>query len=424
MIGNVFAHRSIHRETCVAQVSLLAALGVCSLVRIEVAAQDSDGDTLSLYTIEQFTYDDNLYRLPRQFADLESIIGPGTAREDYINRASLGIAGRWAFARQAIALDLQVDDNRFRNNEVLDHTGGNGAFRWDWRAGGNLTGQVGADYKRALAGFANSRFLAKDLLDTQGYFGNVAYLVGTRWTVRAGVRDAETSHSAASRDLDNVHAQSGNVALEYETAVRDVVGWEYRYTEARYPRNATALLRLVDRDYRENSWAVRVKYAPSAKTLLEARGGYIERIYPAASTSDVGDGFSGETWRASVQWLASAKTQLKIQGWRELRAYVDAESEYFVSEGGSVTPLWQPTDKWHVSLECSLENQDYLGSGLAVNAGAGRRDTVSAGELVLSYQPRDWIHLHLSYRAEQRGSNRLFLEYEDRVTSVDLQLTL
>jgi len=59
-------------------------------------------------------------------------------------------------------LNAHVDDNRFHKNDNLNYISGGGTLKWDWKVGDRWFGDVGADYKRALADFANDQFLDKD----------------------------------------------------------------------------------------------------------------------------------------------------------------------------------------------------------------------------------------------------------------------
>jgi len=67
-------------------------------------------------------------------------------------------------------------------------------------------------------------------------------------------------------------------------------------------------------------------------------------------------------WRAEYDWKPRQKFSLLLAGWRELRAYTDVESDYFVSDGFSLGPTWSPTEKISLALTASYEDQEYLTS--------------------------------------------------------------
>jgi hypothetical protein len=132
--------------------------------------EQQDPSTYAIYVAEQLTYDDNLYGLPSN-ADVAALAGPHARRQDLIDSVSLGADVHWFSGHQAVGVDFRVDDNRFSHNDALNNTSGIGNLVWDWRLGGNLSGQAGADYYRALVSFANTNYYARDLVERVEYFG-------------------------------------------------------------------------------------------------------------------------------------------------------------------------------------------------------------------------------------------------------------
>src|SRR5579864_7072670 len=76
--------------------------------------------SIEFFIADQFTYDDNLYRLPSGF-DVSSVAGPAATRADSFNSVSLGGNGRWFSDIQAVSLDFRADENRFIHNDSLDN---------------------------------------------------------------------------------------------------------------------------------------------------------------------------------------------------------------------------------------------------------------------------------------------------------------
>jgi hypothetical protein len=382
--------------------------------------QAPDDSFLQLFVAEQLTYDDNLYRLPDSLQDdIGLLLGPGARHDDFLNRISLGAEGRWVLSRQALALSLRFDDSRFHSNDSLDNSAGNGKAKWDWRAGDNLSGELGADYDRALASFANNRFLARDLVETTGVFWNATLLVRSNWSLLAGVRHAQTGHSAASRRFDDFDSDSGNARIEYKTALGNTFGWDYRYSESRFDRLATLFGLPFDRDYQESYSGFRTRYALTGKLTLDANAGYLKRDYPQSPAQEINAGdFSGGTWEAAVQWQPTAKSGIRFAGWRRLSANLDAESDYFVAKGGSIEPVWNPTVKLIVALDLSYEEQEYLGSTVNFALLERRRDRVNSQQLTVTYTPLQILQIDLVLRVEQRDSDRPLLRYDDKAATV------
>lgn len=396
--------------------SLVAMAGI--LLAVQANAELEEGESLRVFIGDHFSYDENLYRL----ADGEDLAlqstGATASRDDYINRISLGMEGEWEWSRQKFDIAARVDDSRYQNNSNLDNTTGNAKAHWAWRFGENLSGQLGADYNRFLAGFTNSEFRERDVLETNGEFWNAMLTVGPHWRLKAGARHAATEHGAPIRRVDNYAANSGTFGIDYETSASNTFGWDYRYTKADFDRSAILDGFVFDRNYDEHTSSFRTRYALTQKTALQASVGYLRREYPAVSDRLVQRGnFSGSVWDASLQWRPSGKTSLNLRGWRALRAYIDAESDYFVAQGFSVTPAWSPTVKLTLQLEYSREDQDYLGAGVTETGLDRRNERVTYQQFSLQYKALKMLQFELSGRLEKRDSDRPLRQFDDRIAA-------
>ncbi|MFL6576479.1 MAG: hypothetical protein ACJ8MR_07670, partial [Povalibacter sp.] len=109
----------------------------------------------------------------------------------------------------------------------------------------------------------------------------------------------------------------------------------------------------------------------------------------------------------------------------DLRAYSDAESDYFVADGVSITPKWRPRTKLEIAAALSYEKQDYTGTSLLLTPidEANREDTMRSALFTIDYSPRDLVSLGLAYRWIDRDSNREFRAYGVNVVSAELKLT-
>jgi hypothetical protein len=380
----------------------------------QAPARADDASGFSVDVSDEYSYDDNLYRLPAQL----DVAPSGISRVDHINTTSMGGTGRLHYAHQQVSLDLHVDDNRFGRNASLNNTSGLGRITWDWLVSPHFSGTAGTDFTRTLAGFADNRFFAKDLVDTSEYFASAVSRFTSRWSINGELREADTTHSAGPRQIDDFHSRSGTVGVRYYLAEQSSVGVDYRYIDAYFPQPATFQGAPFQRDYRDSDTRLLVKYAVTGKASFDASVGYLTRHYLHSSFGS----FSGNVWRASLQQQLTGKTQVQLSGWRELTAYLDAQSDYFVSQGGSIAPTWSLSGKISLTATASWTRQDYLSSSPSAVLLASRLDHVRSGQAALNYTPRDWLTVVVSYRYERRDSNRPQFPYDDRLASANMTI--
>jgi exopolysaccharide biosynthesis operon protein EpsL len=370
------------------------------------------GDVFTPYVADALSYDSNLFRLPGNVTNLTTLtgLGPKSTREDYMNSASAGLDAQWlAGSRQRINLDLRVDDNRFQHNDDLNNISTNDQVIWNWGVGGVISGQVGADYSRFLASFVNTAIYSRDLIQKEEYFAAARYQVGPRWAFFGGLLDSKYTLSNAQTKSNNSESKSVDLGAEYATSAANTIGFDYRFTDARYPNGIVLNGVSFDPDYREDRARVLAKYVISDKTILDASAGYLKRDYP----NTVIGSFAGDIWRLSVQWQPTLKTQLEVAGWRQLAADLTAQSDYFVDKGGSISPTWNASEKVTLSISVSRDDRDYIGSNPGALVAQARRDAIT-GELAnLRYIPTSAIICNFSFGHEKRSSNLQQFTYND-----------
>lgn len=410
------------RRSLVAGASLTYLVNSCGLARAAVIANDTlqtavaappdligQDDFFDVSAADRYSYDDNVYRLSPAVTNLQTLngIGPHPSRQDHINSASLSVDGQWSSGRQTVVVGLTAAENRFNINDNLNNTSSNDKVVWNWNVAGLLTGEIGATYNRALAGFVNATVYSRNIIETTSYFGSARYQLGPHWAIFGGVLDSGTTLTSVASQGNDSHSKSVEFGGECLVSFKNSIGGGYRYTDAGYPPSLQG-----NGDFREDIGYVYAKHAFSEKTSIDGSVGYLKRDY-ANSTID---SFSGDIWSVALQWKPTEKLQLRADGWRRLQAYVTAQSDYFVSKGGSIGPGWTASEKVVLSLLWSLQDQDYVpGAGQALME--DRRDTVNLRQANITYTPINFLKVEFAYGYEKRNSNMVQYSYTDTLAS-------
>jgi hypothetical protein len=372
-------------------------------------------NSIDFYAADQFTYDDNLYRLPAHFS-VPLLAGPQATRDDGFNSVSLGGDGRWFSDIQALDLDFRVDDNRYIHNDSLNNISGKADLEWDWRLQSLWSGQVGASYYRGLANFADTGYYARDVVQRGDYFGTIRYQVGPHWAVYGGYIGADTTQTAVPEQLYDFHSNAGNAGIEFATSSQNTVTLDYRYTNATFPQDFVLNDVPYNSDYKEQTARVLVKYVFTAATELDVSGGYLKRDYPEAQFAS----FGGAIWKAALQWQPTDSLQWVLTGWRQLNAYVDAESDYFVSNGASLAPVWTVSQTLSTSLTVSWQKHDYLSSSPTDLTSPERHDTLTSALGRLVYAPLDSLSFKFACGYDKRDSNQPRFQFNDTLASLSV----
>lgn len=367
-------------------------------------------DRYIFFVSEAAVYDNNVFRLPAEQANLASFFSPDASRQDHINVVSVGSDDTFDFSRQLVNLDIQVSKNHFNRNTFLDDASGNGDLNWKWEAGSNFSGDAGIGYSRQLANSAQTLFYGKDLVGSTNEFADVRDELSSRWVLFGGIRAIDSTNSAVQVQINNFHSKSGNVGIEFDSTDTNSLGIEYLYTDARalqYFGEVGLNYRNYDEDTENLTW----KYAFDDKSEIDGNAGYLKRYYPGTSLG----AFSGDVWRINFNWSPTDKSHVSAAAWRDLEAYYDAESNYFVARGESFTPAWVASEKINFSASFSWVTQDYIASNPSFYALGARQDKVVTQQISMAYVPYTSVSLSVAYNNEHHSSTLALFNYEDRV---------
>jgi putative beta-barrel porin BBP2 len=376
------------------------------------------GDDLRIQLSQSMMRDSNLYRLPEDIDAGALSPDADATRDDVMSRTSVSADGGWKLGRQDVEMSLNADANRFSNNESLDNTSGGGRADWNWQLMRDWSGQLGGSYGRSLSGFTNSRFLARDVLETYDYHSTARYQLTPHWNLNGSARVSNGTHDTMSRQQDDFDSRVTVFGAGYLTGRGDQFGLEYRRTATSFPNELPGPAMFASRRYIDRAATFNAQYAFTVKTSLQGSAGYVWRHYPEGVLGD----FAGATWNASLNWEPRSKTRVTITQWREPKAYLDAESNYFESRGTRLTVAWLPGPRETFAFEVSSEHHDYEGFDLAAFAQPARRDSLRSAQTSFTWQPSARLAIDLAYAFERRNSNRALFDYDDRLLSATLRL--
>jgi hypothetical protein len=199
---------------------------------------------------------------------------------------------------------------------------------------------------------------------------------------------------------------------------------DYQYSDVGFREGETTGGGTVNPDYDDNAISIYLKYLLGALSSLDIDGGYVNRRYPHGSLGSTDSGnFSGDVWHVMLNWQPTVQSGIKIKEWRDLRAYIDAESNYFISRGTSISPVWSPLERLVVTVEFSFENQNFIGSNLLVDSLPRRRDSLTFTRAGVAYKIRRRVEIDVGYKYEKRTSDIDYVRYKDNLASVSVQYT-
>jgi hypothetical protein len=380
--------------------------GYDTSISFPALSPDDTPNGITPYVEERWVYDNNVYRLPSHGPSPLTI--PVASRSDDINTVTAGLDAHVGDSGQVLEVLARADRNDFFRNSDLDNTSSAVRVLGDWQVGSSLTGQVGASYDKQLNDFANYEVYTKDLVTTDAAFASAHLDLGSM-LFDASARGAEISHSS-----DDVKYRNNieRASAAYRTPGGTFVSVIYQYTNGRFP-----LPQFI-----EHSVVLQID-SPLGNTFrVRAGAGYLTHDYSQVPAATPDYNFSGGIWNAQLAWEPRDSVQVLLTGDREVHAYLDAESQYFVSEVARIVGRWAPTPKLICELEYSRENQHFIGPGPPeISLTLPEHNILHTAQFNLAYSIFRPLQVVLSYRYINRDSNAPVLAFDDDFVSVSVR---
>lgn len=409
------------RHRIAAVTGILAFYCVASATQAEDAYPNEDdlaeADRSFICLAEQAIYHTNLFHLNPYVTDVQQRLGPDASRYNTSLRTSACAQGNWHVSMQEFRLRADIDDNRFLDNKILNHTSGNAELLWNWETAGNWYGKLGGDYRRALGTFVNDRPLVKDVVDSYHYFGEINHDFGAHVVVKVRGEHTDTSHDAVARRIDNYRNNTAIAEVLLMSRAENYLGFSAQRVQATYPETLVINNITYDRDFREEKVTGRIHYQIANNTTFGGAMSYVKHDYQ----HDPAINYSGYTWRASLDWEPRERVQFILAGWKDLASYFDIEADHFISRGASLTTKWMPHQKVVISLPLRWERQEYIFRDIVTAGLLPREDEVKIASIDVLFRLRLSLDVDLSYSYEKRDSNIPVYSYLDEMTALQIR---
>lgn len=390
--------------------------GLVSVMAIPLAMADAD-DTFNIYPAIGAQRDDNLFRRA------------SGAESDTIETASLTLALNKALGLQRFSLDLTVIDYRYAHNDYLDYQAKNYAAAWNWSLTPRLTGVVSLDQTEVQNSFvdyaATTPQTRRNIRRT-----NVNHL-GAEWQVSGGWRllggltnneqgnsetfNAQSSYALNTWEFGGKYVWPGGNYLQLlrregdgEYKDREVVGFD---------RVPAPFNPQYDNAFRQTDSEARLYVPLSGKSVLSGRLARQSRQHEHFGQRD----YAATTGRLDYTWLPTGQVSLVGGLRREVAAYQDYFSSYYLADGFNLQPAWQISARTTLRLNYDWQRRNYEGGLLA--GVASRRDTLQSLRLGLEWAPLRWASLITSYQRDTRNSNQNNLDFSANIFSVNARFS-
>ncbi|MBB3223209.1 XrtB/PEP-CTERM-associated polysaccharide biosynthesis outer membrane protein EpsL [Pseudoduganella umbonata] len=368
--------------------SAAVALLVCASARADIS------DTIHPFVAIGYTYDDNLLRLPDDFAGV-------TQRSDTARQAQAGLIVDRPIGRQRLTGSAKVSRVTFDHYNELDYNGKD--FKGDlaWQLGNRFSGNLGGTYQQTLTPFTDFHTSERNLRVQRQEYVNGAWRLHPSWQVRSGYTRSRYEYELQAQSINNREEDLTEVGFDFLAASGSRFGLVARRLEGKYtnPSRTNALFRD---GYTQDELKANVRWNFSAVTQLNVLAGYAKREYESLSGRDS----SGANGRVTLLWAPLNKVKFTVDGWRNFAAVESTLVSNSLNTGASVGATWDISAKLQANASMRREEREFEQLSTVVFDG-DVTDRTRGATLGLTYAPTLQSQVSLSAFRDNRDGNTL-----------------
>jgi exopolysaccharide biosynthesis operon protein EpsL len=394
----------------------VAILGILTLAG-SFAVHADQQDTISYSVGLTHQYDNNLFRLPSG-VNPQPLVGK-SARDDRITTATLGIKFSKAYSLQQLEASYEHISNRYDTYDFLNHDADNFRGAWRWQLTPRLTGNLTANRTQALVSFGDFRnYNTRNLRTNTAFRADADWNVFRNgWHLRGGVERNRTSNSQVFVQDEGSEVTGADLGLRYVFPSSNWIDYVSSTGQGTYLGRRLDPVNQLDDGFRDTRNELRIYWLAHGKSLIEGSVGYLARNNNHYSSRDYSGGVGSLKWT----WTPTGKLALVVSWKRDMAAYTDVASSYYLQDVYSISPMWQVSAKIRLSLKFDHNTRDFRGpvTLLPVTARHERSDTA---QFVAEWTPLRALNISGYLIEDRREANQAGFSYQDRIAGANVRL--
>ena len=340
-----------------------------------VPAFAAEDDALKFSVSQTFSWDDNVYRTK------------DNAKSERVSATRAGATFDKEYGRQLVHAGLSVSRTLYQSNTERN-------------------GSLGYSYNEAFVGFEDLGYREQQehervMRRLARLNGSVNYWFHPDWAVGVSGASVRNRYRDGLRPDDEYDMREANLNLTYRPSTGNRIVFSLRDEKGQYPGRDKQDGSL--RDWQQRDGRLSGTWQLTGATQVNGYVGYTQREYDYASDRD----FRGLTGKVGLHWTPTTKTIVDLSWRREIGADVDPVSNYAVTHGWTLQPVWVVTDKVRLCATLKYLQRDYRGTPPDACTGTNcspRDERTESYGVHLQYIPTAYFDLSLGFQHDRRDA--------------------
>lgn len=386
-------------------------MGVVVVMHVHADADDTVVFTAGLNGLR----DSNLFR---QSANEQS---------DTITTAAFTLGVNKPLGLQRFRANATLIDYRYQKNDQLSYLAKNYDAAWNWSVTPRVRGVLSFDRVEQQNSFvdysAANPSQAKNIRRTENQRFSLEWDVTGGWKGLGGLSRVSQTNSElflaqSSYDLNNIE-----LGGRYVWPAGNSVQLVYRVGQGEYKERRLITFaevpapfnNQIDNGFRQDETEFRLYMPLTGKSNLNARLARMVRQHDHFPDRD----YDEMVGRIDYVWQPTGKLGLSAALRRDVAAFQNFASSYYLADGLTLQPVWQISYRTALRFRYDWESRRYEGGifpGLPE-----RKDTLQSARLAFEWSPATWATWSMSVQQDKRNSNQNNFDFKASLLSLNAQ---
>lgn len=348
------------------------------------------------FVASSVSYDDNLFR----FADKKQADALGFSSSDRVRTVMVGADAKLRLSRQIFNLSASLSDNKYNKNAFLNNRAKRLNLNWNWQLGSKLYGNVSASKETSISGFDNNNERLRNNREAVTKQARLNWQFGPNWVAYGLAENVNLTNDRDSYKILNREDGVYELGVRYFSDAGNQVGVFYRHVDTVNPDRSSIAIRDFGAQSLLEQYGVDVLWSPSSKLRFRSR--FSVNDFERENARQ--DGFSGFNQQYGLSYLASARTNLNLNAYKQASQVDDIVATYVEVSGADIGVTWDLTSKTRVNAKLDYVERAFLGNTL-IKRNSDFSDKTKSASIGIQYRPIDNASLELRYLMTDRDAN-------------------
>ena len=338
------------------------------------------------------TLDDNFFRTP------------SAPVSETITSSYVALSVDKQISMQRLKFDYMINNTSYQNYSTLNSTMKNYNAAWQWALTPSLTGSVSTQKSEAQYGFTDATYTGKPQILTTEVQNFVA-----DWSPHGTLHLMGGFTRTLSLNSSNFQPDRGNTtnAIDFGVKYSFPSGSELTLME-HYRKGQFANVSFgLPQSFNENESEAKFNWLISAKTSVNLRLGFVERMHDQSNGIDFSSrDYADWVGNATATWVPTSKIQLSVSADTGIGVYQTANANYARNNILSFNSTYMFTNKIMVNGSASISER-------IIEGGINQTDTIENESLGLNWTPRRYVTMGAKFQRTNRTTSLINRDFTD-----------